>query len=87
MLITYYQPDQQGKGLGTWLIQCVQSVIEEMPNLRRSMLFTSDWDRSVPFYQKHLKMSVFGGGVAERERSDLAMLQYKGPGAGPGTTR
>ncbi|KAG6364260.1 hypothetical protein INS49_005859 [Diaporthe citri] len=36
----------QGKWLGSWLVTCVQEVVEEMPHLRRSMLFTADWGRS-----------------------------------------
>lgn len=64
--------EEQGKGLGTWLIQCVQEVIEEMPHLRRSMLFTSSWERSVPFYERFMGMeaieSVRGDGLAVMER-------------------
>ena len=38
----YIDPSYQGKGLGTWLVSCVQEVIESMPYLRRSLLFTGD---------------------------------------------
>ena len=54
----YVDPATQGKGLGAWLIKCVQEVIEEMPHLRRSLLFTGDWKRSVPFYEKLMGMEV-----------------------------
>ncbi len=68
----WVNPEEQGKGLGTWLIQCVQEVIEEMPHLRRSMLFTSSWERSVPFYQRFMSMEtiecVKGEGLAVMER-------------------
>ncbi|KAJ5625972.1 Acyl-CoA N-acyltransferase [Penicillium lagena] len=51
-------PSHQGSGLGTWLVKCVQEVIESMPYLRRSLLFTGDWKRSVPFYEKFMGMKV-----------------------------
>lgn len=51
-------PSRQGLGLGSWLVSCVQEIIEDMPYLRRSMLFTSDWKRSVPFYEKVMGMHV-----------------------------
>ncbi|KAE9364600.1 hypothetical protein N431DRAFT_431450 [Stipitochalara longipes BDJ] len=54
----YIEPSIQGKGLGTWLMECVQEVIESMPYLRRSLLFTGDWKRSVPFYERVLGMQV-----------------------------
>ncbi|KAK0118470.1 hypothetical protein ONS95_012755 [Cadophora gregata] len=41
----YISPSSQGAGLGTWLVKCVQEVIGGMPYLRRSMLFTGDWQR------------------------------------------
>ncbi|KAF8849983.1 putative GNAT family N-acetyltransferase [Acephala macrosclerotiorum] len=66
----------QGTGLGKWLIGCVQDIIDEMPCLRRSMLFTSDWKRSVPFYENILDMEVMAG-----EQGDgPAVKQKKGPG-------
>jgi Acetyltransferase (GNAT) family len=55
---TYVSPLLQGKGLGTWLVSCVQEVVDSMPHLRRSLLFTGDWERSVPFYEKHMGMTV-----------------------------
>ncbi|KAK6518956.1 hypothetical protein TWF281_003647 [Arthrobotrys megalospora] len=66
----------QGKGLGSWLIGCIQETIDQMPYLRRTMLFTADWERSVPFYEKLLGMNVLelprGGGIA--------LMEIKGKG-------
>ncbi|KAH8595387.1 gcn5-related n-acetyltransferase [Bisporella sp. PMI_857] len=77
----YVWPIYQGSGLGKWLIMCVQEVIESMPYLRRSMLFTSDWERSVPFYKKLMSMELVGS----RDGSDggPAILQHKGKGFPP----
>ncbi|KAF7538011.1 hypothetical protein G7Z17_g12721 [Cylindrodendrum hubeiense] len=69
-------PENQGKGLGKWLIQCVQEVIEAMPYLRRSMLFTADWHRSVPFYKKLMDMDV----VEFQHGEGLAMMERRGKG-------
>jgi ribosomal protein S18 acetylase RimI-like enzyme len=56
----WVDPKQQGKGLGRWMVQCVQEIIEEMPYLRRSMLLTRSWEQSVPFYEKLMDMTVLG---------------------------
>ncbi|KAK7182804.1 hypothetical protein DPSP01_010093 [Paraphaeosphaeria sporulosa] len=77
----YVDPGMQGKGLGAWLIKCVQEVIEEMPHLRRSLLFTSSWEKSVPFYEKLMGMSVLEcQKPAEGEKgSGVAIMQMRGP--------
>lgn len=68
----WIDPAHQGSGLGRWLMSTIQEVIESMPHLRRSILFTGDWQRSVPFYEKLLGMSVLqtnpGEGLAIMER-------------------
>ncbi|ETS86637.1 hypothetical protein PFICI_00465 [Pestalotiopsis fici W106-1] len=66
----------QGKGLGKWLITCVQEVIEKMPYLRRSMLFTADWERSVPFYEKLMDMTL----LETQRNAGLAIMERKGLG-------
>lgn len=77
----YVSPEHQGHGLGAWLINCIQEVIEEMPYLRRSLLFTYDWKRSVPFYEKLMKMEVMESArpAGEGEGKGAAAMQYKGP--------
>ncbi|KAL5598273.1 hypothetical protein FOBRF1_012066 [Fusarium oxysporum] len=72
----WVDPAYQGKGLGSWLVRCVQEVLEEMPDLRRSMLFTADWQRSVPFYKKLMGMSL----IETREGEGLAIMESKGKG-------
>ena len=72
----WIHPSFQGKGLGTWLMTCVRSCTDKMPHLRRSLLFTGDWQRSVPFYEKWLGMSVLAG----EEGKGLAVMEWKGPG-------
>lgn len=77
----FVDPACQGNGLGAWLLGCVQEVIESMPYLRRSMLFTSDWKRSVPFYEKVMGMSVleFERGADGKSGEGVAVMQRKGP--------
>jgi GNAT superfamily N-acetyltransferase len=72
----WIDPSYQGIGLGTWLLMCVRTCTDSMPHLRRSLLFTGSWDRSVPFYKEVLGMTVSAGepGVS------LALMERKGPG-------
>ncbi|ROT36475.1 hypothetical protein SODALDRAFT_380785 [Sodiomyces alkalinus F11] len=69
--------DHQGGGLGSWLIRSVQEVVEDMPHLRRSLLFTGDWDRSVPFYERLMHMQLID---CRRESGGLAIMERKGRG-------
>ncbi|KAH7094522.1 gcn5-related n-acetyltransferase [Paraphoma chrysanthemicola] len=77
----FINPSYQGKGLGAWLVGCIHETIESMPYLRRSMLFTSDWKRSVPFYEKILDMSVVEckRGVNGEYGEGAAIMQKLGP--------
>ncbi|KAI0168535.1 gcn5-related n-acetyltransferase [Pestalotiopsis sp. NC0098] len=72
----WIEPEAQGGGLGKWLVGCIREVIEEMPYLRRSILFTGDWTRSVPFYEKLLGMNL----VETKKGENLALMERKGPG-------
>jgi GNAT superfamily N-acetyltransferase len=72
----WIDPAYQGKGLGTWLLTCVRTCTESMPHLRRSLLFTGSWDRSVPFYKEVLGMTVSAG----EQGVSLAVMERKGPG-------
>ncbi|KAI1632926.1 hypothetical protein F4809DRAFT_58395 [Biscogniauxia mediterranea] len=72
----WVEPSLQGRGLGGWLVGCVQEVIETMPYLRRSMLLTADWERSVPFYEKLMGMEL----MKSRKGEGLAVMERKGPG-------
>ncbi|KAK6334355.1 hypothetical protein TWF730_003568 [Orbilia blumenaviensis] len=72
----WVDPTYQGKGLGSWLIGCVQEAVDQMPYLRRTMLFTADWKRSVPFYEKLMGMTV----VETPRGGGLAFMEAKGKG-------
>ncbi|KAF7594726.1 hypothetical protein BBP40_008433 [Aspergillus hancockii] len=72
----YVHSSHQGKGVGSWLVECVGEAIDAMPYLRRSMLFTMDWLRSVPFYEKILGMSV----QESKSGEGMAMMMRKGRG-------
>ncbi|KAL1863918.1 hypothetical protein Daus18300_008067 [Diaporthe australafricana] len=72
----WVDPTYQGKGLGSWLVTCVQEVIEGMPHVRRSMLFTADWGRSVPFYEKLMGMTL----IESKHNEGLAIMESKGKG-------
>lgn len=82
----WVDPSYQGKGLGSWLVRCVQEVIESMPHLRRSLLMTADWKRSVPFYEKLMEMELFpcqqGEGLAVMERKGVGHPNFGGKGTG-----
>lgn len=71
----WVQPGFQGRGLGRWLVSCVGEAMESMPFLRRHILFTSDWDRSVPFYEEILGVSV----VEARRGEGVALMSKRGP--------
>ena len=78
----YIWPSHQGSGLGKWLVSCVQEVVERMPYLRRSLCFTGDWKRSVPFYEKLMGMELIEcrRGADGRNGEGLAVLMRKGDG-------
>ncbi|KAJ5646233.1 hypothetical protein N7490_002605 [Penicillium lividum] len=75
-------PTHQGHGLGTWLVKCVQEVVESMPYLRRSLLITGDWKRSVPFYKKLMGVEVHENKAPSdgNEGEGLAVMIRKGKG-------
>ncbi|KAJ5542965.1 hypothetical protein N7461_008968 [Penicillium sp. DV-2018c] len=81
----FVHPSHQGLGLGSWLVACVQEVIESMPYLRRSLLFTGDWRRSVPFYKRVMGMHVMEGAPPSDanggEGVGLAVMQRRFAGA------
>lgn len=72
----WVDPTLQGRGLGSWLIRCIQEVLDKMPHLRRTMLLTGDWERSVPFYEKLMDMSL----VEPKRGEGLAVMESKGRG-------
>lgn len=70
----YVLPEWQGQGLASWMIACVQEVLEAMPHLRRSMLVTGGGTTAADFYIKRMKMAKIEGGK-------LFVMSWRGPGA------
>ncbi|KAJ5788167.1 Acyl-CoA N-acyltransferase [Penicillium paradoxum] len=72
-------PSCQGLGLGSWLLACMREIIDDMPYLRRSLLFTGDWKRSVPFYEKFLGMHAMKSTppVDGKDGEGLAVMQRR----------
>lgn len=71
----YILPQYQGKGLGTWLMECINETIESWPELRRAMLITSG-EPAKAFYKKLLQMEPFPQGL-----NGLEVLNKKGSGS------
>ncbi|KEY67993.1 hypothetical protein S7711_09323 [Stachybotrys chartarum IBT 7711] len=72
----WVSPACRGTGLGSWLVRCVQEVAGQMPHLRRSMLVTGDWERSVPYYQRLMDMEL----VDSQPGKGMAVMTAKGRG-------
>ena len=56
----YVLEDFQGKGLGTWLIECVEAHVMKWPELRRIMLLSS---HTTKFYEEKLGVTPFPQGA------------------------
>jgi ribosomal protein S18 acetylase RimI-like enzyme len=71
----YILPEHQGRGLGKWLVQCVQEVISDMPHLRRSLLITGSGDTGKRFYGDLMGMQEVSAATG-----DAVVLSARGPG-------
>jgi ribosomal protein S18 acetylase RimI-like enzyme len=71
----YILPEHQGRGLGKWLVNCVQEVISDMPHLRRSLLITGSGDTGKRFYGDLMGMHEVSAATG-----DAVVLSAKGPG-------
>lgn len=69
----YILPEHQGKGLGKWMMECLDEVLKSWPGLRRTMLLTSD-PNAVRLYEKMLGMEVAQPGK-------LLVMMKAGPAA------
>jgi len=56
----YILGEYQGKGLGTWLIKCVNEVLKSWPVLRRSILV---YTRGEEFSSRRLSMQLLEQGM------------------------
>ncbi len=68
----YVLPEYQGKGLGSWMLSCLDEVIKAWPHLRRFMLLTSG--SSIDLYKKTLGMNDWVEG-----QEGLVVGEIKGP--------
>ena len=71
----YVVEEEKGKGLGKWLVQCVDEVLSQMPHLRRAMLITGEGGPQ-SFYERTLGMKRFG-----RLEGRAIVMQRVGDGA------
>jgi len=71
----YIIQEYQGKGLGRWLIECVNEVLSSWPELRATVLFSSD-GRAQKFYEKNL-----GTKPLEQGKNGLVIMMNRGKGS------
>lgn len=67
----YVLPEHQGKGLGLWMMECLDKVLKQWPGLRRTMLMARD-EHAKRMYERVLGMRRVTGAIME--------------GLGPGAT-
>lgn len=72
----YVVEEEKGKGLGKWLVQCVDEVLSQMSHLRRAMLITGEGGPE-GFYERELGMKRFG-----RLEGRAIIMQRVGDGVG-----
>ena len=70
----YILDEFQGKGLGVWLIQCVNETLDSWPELRRTLLVTTS---GVNFYAEKMGMHKFGEGAS----GNLSIMTKRGRGS------
>ena len=68
----YVLPEEQGKGLGTWLVECVGEVLAGMPELRSAMCGVEE--ENMAFYERVLGMKLDVG-------AKVRFIRRPGPGA------
>jgi ribosomal protein S18 acetylase RimI-like enzyme len=66
----YVLAEHQGKGLGRWMMECLDEVLASWPKLRRCLLFTRD-ESAVKLYRETLGMSD----VSETPSAKLFLLE------------
>lgn len=75
----YVLERHQRRGLGRWMMECVDEVLASWTHLRRCLLFTSG-AAAVGMYRDALGARE----LSETPSADLVLLQRSGPGATPG---
>ncbi|OLN96317.1 hypothetical protein CCHL11_04395 [Colletotrichum chlorophyti] len=70
----YVLPSHQGKGLAPWLMQCLNEILDDWPDLRRFLLLTSSPQAS-KLYEQALGTVEWGKSHSGR----LHLLEKRGP--------
>lgn len=71
----YVLPEYQGKGLGAWMMECLNKALEQWPELRRVVLFTGD------AYAAKLYERTLGMRDTQEKGGKLVVMQRTGPAA------
>jgi len=69
----YILDEHQGKGLGKFLIKCVDETLSQWPEFKRALLINSSGSK---FYEEALGMKKF-----EQDKDGLAVMTRLGPGS------
>ena len=69
----YVLKEFQGKGLGTWLIECLDETLNSWPELKRTLLIARSGGK---FYQEKLGVQLY-----EQGKNGLEILTKRGPGS------
>ncbi|KAH8779092.1 acetyltransferase [Hyaloscypha sp. PMI_1271] len=71
-------PEYQGKGIGKWLMECINETLDSWPDLRGAILYTGghDGERAMKFYEKVFGMKKFVPGTG-----GLEIMSKRGPGS------
>lgn len=67
----YVLPEYQGKGLGKWMIECINETLESWPEFRRAFLVTKE---DSTFYAETLGMKKY-----EQGYNGVAIFMKRGP--------
>ncbi|DAA78497.1 TPA_exp: putative GNAT family N-acetyltransferase [Trichophyton benhamiae CBS 112371] len=70
----FVMPEYQGKGLGSFLVQCIKEVLDGMKHLRRFILMTGDKNTG-KYYERLMDVKMLG------EIGNAYILGRKGPGS------
>ncbi|KAK3950499.1 acyl-CoA N-acyltransferase [Pseudoneurospora amorphoporcata] len=71
----YVLPEYQGKGLGGWMMECLNEALDQWPELRRAVLFTGD------AYAAKLYERTLGMRDTRENGGKLMVMQRTGPAA------
>ncbi|ORY58397.1 acetyltransferase [Pseudomassariella vexata] len=69
----YVQPEYQGKGLGRWMLECLDEIIKGWPHLRRFMFLTND---AMDLYRKTIGAKEW----SEAKTEGVQVGTVEGPG-------